>query len=341
MDVTEAERGETALHVVGIGASAGGVDALTQLVRHLPANLPAAICIVLHIPALGRSLLAPILNRHTDLEVRVAGNGEALRAGRVYVAPNDRHLLVSDGVLELERGPKENGVRPAVDPMLRTLAAAYGPRAIAVILSGALGDGSSGAIAVRDAGGAVIVQDPEDAPVPGMPESALRAVGTPDAVLPATAIARELERLVARQRIGKDRDMAPHGDAVEESRERPDGPPSTFTCPECHGPLWQVEDGDLVRFRCRVGHGYTEDALVIEQGSAVEAALWMALQALDERAEFLARVAARYADSHPRLRDRFEQAATDAVERAELIRRALGTTGDRPLALEAQPGVVE
>ena len=196
--------------VVGIGASAGGVDALTRLFGTLDGDLPAAVLVVLHVPATGRSLLAPILNRRTALDVRVAEEGEALVPGRVYVAPADRHLVVANGRVRLERGPKENAVRPAVDPMLRSLAASYGDRAVAVVLSGALGDGSSGALAVKLAGGTVIVQDPEDATVPSMPESALRAVGEADAVLTADAIGPELARLA--QEAGgmrQDMDVAP------------------------------------------------------------------------------------------------------------------------------------
>lgn len=196
MDLREPEGGGAPACVVGIGASAGGVDALIRLVRQLPADFPAAICIVLHVPASGRSLLAAILGRHTKLEVREAADDQELRAGRAYVAPNDRHLIVADGELRLDRGPKENGVRPSVDVMLRTLAAAYGSGAIAVILSGALGDGTAGAVAVRNAGGLVVVQDPEDATVASMPESALRAVGDADAVLQASEIGSALVRLV-------------------------------------------------------------------------------------------------------------------------------------------------
>jgi two-component system, chemotaxis family, protein-glutamate methylesterase/glutaminase len=184
-------------HVVGIGASAGGVDALLALIRRLPADLDAALCIVLHVPATGRSVLAPILARRTDLTVEVAADGAALKAGRVYVAPPDRHLTVAAGRVRLTQGPKENGVRPAADPLLRSLAAAYGERAVAVVLSGALRDGSSGALAVSRAGGAVIVQDPEEATVPSMPESALAAVGEAARVLPAAQIGPALENLAA------------------------------------------------------------------------------------------------------------------------------------------------
>ena len=341
MDIREAEGGDTPGRVVGIGASAGGVDALIRVVRELPPDLGAAVCIVLHVPSSGRSLLASILNRQTRLPVVDAGEDQLLRAGCVYVAPNDRHLIVSDGHLRLDRGPKENGVRPSVDVLLRTLAAAYGPRAIAVVLSGALGDGSAGAAAVRNAGGLVVVQDPEDATVASMPESALRAVGTADAVLRAEAIGPALARLVEPARMQEDTGMAQVDKPLAESADRPDGPPSPFTCPECSGPLWELKEGEVVRYRCRVGHSYNEDAMVIEQGSAVEAALWSALEALEERAEFLRRAAGRHGETRPRLRDRFNGAADDALHRADLIRTALGTMGERPHALDLQAEAAE
>ena len=321
--------------VIGIGASAGGVDALMRVLRDIEADLPAAILVVLHVPATGRSLLAPILDRRTDLDVVVAEDGAALEPGRVYVAPPDRHLMVSGGRVRLGRGPKENAVRPAVDPMLRSLAAAYGEAAVAVVLSGALGDGSGGAIAVKQAGGTVIVQDPDDATVPSMPESALRAVGDVDAVLAAAEIGPALVQLAEQDRMREDVGVA-SSDEIQEGPDRPPGPPTSFTCPECSGPLWQVQEGELVQYRCRVGHGYSEDSMIIEQGSAVEAALWSALEALEERAEFLSGVAARHGDRRPRLRDRFHSAAQDALERAELIRKALGTSEERPHALDLQ-----
>ena len=183
--------------VVGIGASAGGVDALLRIVGALPSDLPAAICIVLHVPAEGPSLLPQILGRATTLPVVAPADGEPVRAGRIYVAPPGRHLTVTAGALRLGSGPKEHGARPAVDPMLRSLAEAYGERAVAVILSGALDDGSSGALAVKQAGGAVIVQDPADATVPSMPEHAQRAVGDVDAVLTAGEIGPALGNLAA------------------------------------------------------------------------------------------------------------------------------------------------
>jgi two-component system chemotaxis response regulator CheB len=222
VDVHQAEAGVGPARVVGIGASAGGVDALIRVVRQLPASFPAAICIVLHVPSSGRSLLAAILGRQTELEVIEAADDQELKPGRVYVAPNDRHLILTDGHLQLDRGPKENGVRPSVDVMLRTLAAAYGPRAIAVILSGALGDGTAGAVAVRQAGGLVVIQDPEDATVASMPETALRALGRADAVLQASEIGPALARLVAPVMIGQNRAAMNVENPLTESADRLD-----------------------------------------------------------------------------------------------------------------------
>jgi two-component system chemotaxis response regulator CheB len=290
-------------HVVGIGASAGGLDALMHLVGRLPAGLRAAVCVVLHVPATGRSMLAPILARRTDLPVDVATDGEALQAGRIYVAPPDRHLTVRDGRVRLTRG-------------------------------------SSGALAVRDAGGAVLVQDPGDATVSSMPESALGAVGEAAAVLSAAEIGQALAGLTAGAEMREDVSMTGPRD-LSEHPERPPGPPSAFTCPECSGPLWESDQGGVVRYRCRVGHGFSEDALVGEQGTAVETALWVALESLEERADFLLRLAARHAESRPRLHARYEHAAADATARAELIRTALGIRGEHPHALDLPAEAVE
>jgi two-component system chemotaxis response regulator CheB len=188
---------DAARRAVGVGASAGGIEALIRLVRGLPEDLAAPLLIVVHIPASSRSLLPAILERETALPVATARDGAPLVPGTIVVAPPDRHLLVAGGVVVLEDGPKENGSRPAVDPMLRSLAGAYGAGAVAVILSGALGDGSAGARAVAAAGGRVLVQDPADAAVPSMPASALAAVG-PDALcLPASELGPAIARAVA------------------------------------------------------------------------------------------------------------------------------------------------
>jgi two-component system chemotaxis response regulator CheB len=183
--------------VIGVSASAGGIVALRAVVGELPPDLPAAVLVVLHIRAHGSSHLATILDRETPLQVMTAVDGEPLVAGRVHVAPPDRHLLVHADRLGLDAGPRENGFRPAADVLLRSLAAAHGPRAVAVILSGALADGAAGAASVRHAGGTVVVQDPGDAIVSGMPRSAIAAVA-PDRIAPAAAIGSVLAGLAGR-----------------------------------------------------------------------------------------------------------------------------------------------
>jgi two-component system, chemotaxis family, protein-glutamate methylesterase/glutaminase len=312
--------------VVAIGASAGGIDALHRVLGLLPDELPVAICVVLHIPATSRSLLAEVISRRTTLPVHVAQQGAALRPGHIYVAPPDRHVIVRRGSLELDPGPKENGVRPAIDPLFRSVAAAYGRRGVAIVLSGALSDGASGALTVAEAGGIVLAQDPYDALVPSMPEAAVAVAGA--RTLNAEELAAELVRIAdAMPAFGKEEVMAldeTHQSPVERSRHTPDGPPTGYTCPECTGPLWESGEGELVRFRCRVGHIYYEDHFLEAKKEEIEASLWSALEALEERAELLGKVATRLAArgaerGAARLRGR----QTEAVRRAEVLRTAL------------------
>jgi two-component system chemotaxis response regulator CheB len=313
--------------VIGIAASAGGVEALRRLVARLPANLDAAVCVVLHLPTAGRSLLAPILARESPLAVELAQHGAPLRAGTIYVAPADHHLLVRADAVELSRGPKENGVRPAADPLFRSLARSWGDCGVAVVLSGALDDGAAGAAAVAAAGGRVVVQDPRDALVSGMPLSTIAAT-IPDAVVPIDEMGDTLRRLVDAPvpNPGEEAPVPAEPDPLElaQGPNRPDGPASGFTCPECNGAIWELRQGDLVRYRCRVGHAYSEDAMVEAQGDAVEAALWAALEVLEERSELLRRIAARMSGT-PHSQRRFRHGAREADERAAVLRRVLHT----------------
>jgi two-component system, chemotaxis family, protein-glutamate methylesterase/glutaminase len=317
--------------VIGIGASAGGVEALLAVVRGLPAELAHAVCVTLHVSATAPSALPEILNRRCEMRVVAAAHGAPLEAGVVYVAPPDRHLVVAGGRVELTRGPKENGVRPAVDTMLRSIAALRG-RGVAVVLSGALGDGSDGADLVLAAGGEVFVQDPKDAVISSMPERTLALVDGGAQILSAESIGRALANLdsdVEQEEVEVPRlETAPEGD-------RPDGPATGFTCPECHGAIWTVREGDVTRYRCRVGHSYSEEAFVAEQGTAVEAAMWSALEALEERSELLRKIAGRHMSSET-LRRQFTDAADEADARAELIRRVLVEDRDAE-ALAAAP----
>jgi two-component system, chemotaxis family, protein-glutamate methylesterase/glutaminase len=316
--------------VVALGASAGGIDALQRTVADLPGDLPVAVCVVLHIPATPRSVLADILARRTVLSVRPAHDGDLLRAGHIYVAPPDHHLLVASGRVRLDRGPKENGARPAIDPLFRSVATECGPRRAAVVLSGSLADGAAGAAAVAAAGGTVIVQEPKDAGMPSMPEAALAAVPTARTVAAqdlGALIAALAHGLDAAHHDGREATVSPNRiQAVPHARTgRPEGPPSGLTCPECHGPLWERETNGVIQFRCRVGHTFADEVLLEAKDGEVEAAMWSAIEALEEHAELIRKVAGRMADSgRDHAAAMLRRRADDTDRRAERLRSVVG-----------------
>ncbi len=325
--------------IIVIGASAGGVEALCQLVRDLPPDLPAAIFVVLHIPPQGTSVLPNILNRcrhkryqDGSLQAAHAKNGEAIEHGRIYIAPPDHHLLLKDGYIRLARGPKENSHRPAVDPLFRTAAQVYGSRVVGVVLSGALDDGTAGLVAVKQQGGVAVVQDPDEALYSGMPSSAVENVDV-DHILRVADIATLLVDLAYKPvEPGVEdvsRDMKMESDMAEleltamQNGDRP-GTPSPFACPECAGVLWELDEGGVLRFRCRTGHAYSVGTLLAEQSEALEAALWTALRALEEKASLVQRLASRARDrNQPFSAKHFEEQGQDMQQRATLIRQLL------------------
>ena len=292
--------------IIVVGASAGGVETLCEFVHGLPSDLPAAVFIVLHIGPGSPGTLPNILGRRTKLPVAHAVDGEPVVPGRVYVAPPDGHLLVTDrGTIRIGRGPKENGHRPSIDVLFRSAAAAYGPRVVGVVLSGTRDDGTAGLRAIHQRGGRAMVQDPEEALFPQMPRSAL-AGDNPDYVLPVARIAEVVTELARKPHTnGGELSRSPAGELDAELQwlnpdldrsaplDPPAGEPSGFTCPECHGALWEIEDGGAIRYRCRIGHGFSAESLATSQGGAVEAALWTAYRALEERVALLDRLAKR------------------------------------------------
>jgi two-component system chemotaxis response regulator CheB len=262
-------------------------------------------------------------------------DGEPIVPGRIYVAPPGCHLLLNRGEVRLTRGAKENGHRPAVDPLFRTAARAYGAQVAGIVLSGNLDDGTAGLRRIQSHGGATIVQDPATALYRQMPDSALASVRA-DHVLSASEIGPLIGRLAeGREEHRMADELNPRaGDddyLTEHAAQEPNGRPSTFTCPECHGALWESSDGEMVRYRCRVGHAYNPDSLLAEQDAALEAALWAALRALEEHLSLSSRMAERAelrgnAISSARFRER----ASDAAHRANVIRRVLHHTPAGP-----------
>ncbi|MGH7280297.1 MAG: chemotaxis protein CheB, partial [Polyangiaceae bacterium] len=263
--------------LIVVGASAGGVEALQMLVAYLPNDLAATVLVVLH----GSSALAKILSRASARPVSTAQDGDRLEPPRILVAPAGSHLLVHDDHVELTQGPRVNGHRPAIDPLFLSAAEWRGPRAIGVILSGTLDDGSAGMRALVRSGGPGLVQDPAEAVYSEMPLHALRAA--PDCEVSKVA------RMGARLGQLTKEEVDEHGGTldIEERRETEqnmrssempalEGKPSAFSCPDCHGVLWELSDGEAVRYRCRVGHAFSPATLSALQEDALEEALWTA-----------------------------------------------------------------
>jgi two-component system chemotaxis response regulator CheB len=322
--------------IVVVGASAGGVEAISALVAELPRDLRAAVLVVLHL-ARGRSVLPDILTRVGRLPATHPTDREPLRYGRIYVAPPDHHMVVEGSTIRIQHGPTENGVRPAVDPLFRSAARAFGPRVIGIVLTGSLDDGTAGLAAVREAGGVAVVQDPAEAFAPSMPRSALEFVGA-DHVLPLREIPLLVEALTRERAPEAASNLSgPHlkpieSDLAEEpiavrSDDRP-GHVSVYSCPECNGSLWEVDDAGILRFRCRVGHTYSADSMLAAQTDSVDRALWAALRALEERAALTRRLADRARHRrHAGVASAFEQRAEAAAGHAAVVRDMLLSRG--------------
>lgn len=317
------------------------MEALTGLLRALPASLAATVVVVLHVPPTGTSALTSILRRATPLRVETAAPGVALEHGLVLVAPPDRHVVVVPDAVMLSRGPRENGHRPAIDVLFRTAARSYGPRVIAVQLSGALDDGAAGCVAVKSRGGLVLVQDPEEATYPSMPQSVI-ALDTPR-VLTLAEIAETLVTLV-QERV--DMGEAPPPTRLVDTEvaiamldsealndlDRP-GVPSGLSCPDCHGTLFALESRSMLRYRCRVGHAWASQGLLAQKDEEMESALWVALRSLEEKAELSHRLAEQArAAGHALSVQTFTERSREAQRSSALIRRLLEQPQDEQLA---------
>lgn len=309
-----------------LGASAGGIEPLERIVRHLPPSFPIPLLVVVHVSASGISVLPQILSRAGPLRALHARHGEALAPG-VYVAPPDHHLLVREDGLSLSRGPQENGHRPAVDVLFRSAARTFGPRVAAVVLSGSLDDGAAGLAAVKGAGGVAVVQDPADAAYPGMPASALDRVD-PDHVAPAEGIAEFLVALAAGA-AGNVRTAARHPATQPDPALRAVG---WYSCPDCGGVL-RPDPADGV-LRCRVGHAWASTSLLAAQAKRVEDALWAALRTLEERVDLSTTLADAATDrSHTISAARFK----DQAERFEAMAVAVREILDAGAVAAAEP----
>jgi two-component system chemotaxis response regulator CheB len=325
--------------VVVIGASAGGVEALRAFVGGLPSDLPAAVLVVLHVPRSTPSALPSILDRSGPLKAATAVDGEPLTDGRIYVAAVDHHMLIIDGRVRLSRGPSENGHRPAIDPLFRSAAQAYGARTVGVVLSGSRDDGAAGLAAIVDSGGIAVVQDPADALHPSMPHAALEQVST-DHVVPVVKMGPLIAELVRTDRDGAatDPDLLAGEVAMANFAATSTGdfavPPAGYGCPNCGGALFEVDSAPVPRFRCRVGHAWSPDSLLEEHTVSVEGALWMALRALEEKKSLSERMALNSQQrGHAGSAGRYRTRADEADKAATLIRDLIARFGS-PADLE-------
>jgi two-component system chemotaxis response regulator CheB len=287
--------------IVVVGASAGGMEALQKLVSRLPRDFAASVFVVWHLAPGTQSILPKFLSKAGALKAAHPEDGDRIEPGRIYVAPNDHHMLLERGTIRVARGPKENRFRPAIDPLFRSAAYIYGPRTIGVVLTGALDDGTAGLWTIKLRGGTAIVQEPSEALIRSMPLNALDNVEV-DYKLPAAEIGELLAVLVreeapAARRVAAEEDdktrreihIARERDALEEGSLQL-GEFSPFTCPECHGVLSMLREGKIVRFRCHTGHAFSADSLLTSNGEELEARLWDAVRASDESVFLLNRL---------------------------------------------------
>ena len=330
--------------LVAIGTSAGGVDALLTLARKLPSAFPASILITIHLPEHFRSSLDELLNRSGPLPAKFAAHGETIRKSHIYIAPPGRHLIVDGQKLTLGTGPRENNTRPAIDPMLRSAALCCGPRSVGVVLTGTLGDGASGLWTIRRCGGIAVVQEPSDAAFADMPMNALNQA-QPDHVVRLKDLPRLLETLVDEPSgraaetpsgLRYEVEVARGGSANMSNMDRI-GRRSVLTCPDCDGVMWEIEEDDLVRFRCHLGHAYTSEVMSVALDESVRRALGSGLRALEERIALFKKLAKQaHNQGSARVAVAWTEKADELEGEADTIRKAIKRVEDVAAKAEAE-----
>jgi two-component system, chemotaxis family, protein-glutamate methylesterase/glutaminase len=285
-----------ASHAVVIGASAGGVAALLELTAALPKDLQAVVGMVLHVGS-RPSILPDLLTARGGMTAIHPQEGQPLVPGTIYVAPPDFHMVFTPDQVRLSRGARENHARPAIDPLFRSTALAWRERAVGIVLTGELDDGTAGLAAIKACGGTTIVQDPATAVQASMPASALRNVPVdhclPLEQIPAVVIQR-VGRMANTVAAPPEQLQLEHeifgGERVMENLSRI-GQPSSLTCPACGGGLWEINGSKPLRYRCHTGHGFSARSLGNAQVEQAEYSLWSSLRALQEREILLRRLA--------------------------------------------------
>jgi two-component system chemotaxis response regulator CheB len=281
-----------------IGASAGGLTAIAKLLSRLSPGIPAVIGVVLHLPENAESqLFLAKLNSSSALPCHLATDHLPVKNGHVYLAPAGYHMLLKEKEIVLGNGPAEGRWRPSINASFRSAAAAGNSHCIGIILTGMLDDGAVGMDAIRRCGGYTIVQDPVEADYPNMPLAVLHKMKV-DRCLSLADIPSAITEFIATNPPSQSvpDDIRIENDlleqvATEADRLRPLGEPSLFSCPECGGGLWEIKSGDVIRYRCHIGHGYTDHELLQGQQNDIESTLWVALRVMEEKRNLLQKIA--------------------------------------------------
>jgi two-component system chemotaxis response regulator CheB len=312
-------------NIIVVGTSAGGVQALCELTRHLPKDLDACIFVVMHIGS--ETMLPEILSNCGNVPAVIAEHDKKYKHGCIYCAPANCHLSIKDQTTVLTRGPRENGHRPAIDVLFRSAAREHRSKVVGVLLSGGRDDGSAGLYAIKARGGVAIVQDPAEALVPSMPRNALKVVDI-DFCLSVPQIADLLVQLASgkadvTQQPGGGNDMEEEVTA-DQPTQQPNGEQIPVNCPECNGPLYEIKDGELAQFECFVGHRFSPESLSEQHTEALERALWTAVRKLKERVVLHEQLAERKRNKgEEELLGRLEESVTTAKQDLELLRDVL------------------
>jgi two-component system, chemotaxis family, protein-glutamate methylesterase/glutaminase len=322
-------------NIIVIGASAGGFDVIKKLIALLPAELDAAIFIVWHMSPDVQGVLPRALNQFSKIPAAHAVDREPVKRGRIYVAPPDHHMLIDNGYIRVTRGPKENRFRPAIDPLFRSAAFNYNQNVIGIILSGALDDGTAGLWTIKRRGGLAIVQLPAEAEVSSMPENAIRAVAV-DYILPVQDMPAIIIEHCSEQRKYDTRIHTEDNSkleleiniAMENHGYKYNildlGELTPYTCPECHGVLTSIKEGDRIRYRCHTGHAFSADTLLAGITEGIEDNLWTAIRNMQESIMLLNHMGDHFAEvNQPRIAALYFKKAKEAEARVKIVRQAV------------------
>ncbi|MGB5944093.1 MAG: chemotaxis protein CheB [Leeuwenhoekiella sp.] len=307
------------MKLVAIGASAGGRKAVTKIFKEMPQDVDAAFVLVIHSAFDTPSFLSKALQKITSLNVIDAEDDMSLERGCIYIAKPDHHLFVRSNKIQLSKGPRENRFRPAIDVLFRSSAVSYSNECIGVLMSGRLSDGTAGLDAIKMCGGIAIVQDPKTAEFGDMPSYAVETVDV-DVIADLNDLTEVIAKAIKTpapepqhipQRLIRENEIA-ISSSSQIALENDLGKQVPLSCASCGGPLWEISNSKTKRYRCHVGHAFSQEALLFSQDESLEETLWVSLRTFEEKKTLLNRMASDYEERGPKMlaksyRDKVEE----------------------------------